>query len=220
MPEIKPVVVLGHMFATDDTQYPHTRFVDQSTEKLGCDQEVLTAPASPHLIVALALVVVGVGGGGVALGTGDVHQALMHHAFIARVHTLVDFVDDAEWRGGEGLERHEVEDGTDCSFATGLAVRVEEGEAFVFAELDVDLNRPLVEVTATRTSTTAAVAVGCFIGLSLVWWFFFGFVQGDLACASDASKGVGKGVADPFHQCVEFRFPFTADFVDCVVVFR
>ena len=177
MPKVKPAVVLGHMFATDDAQYPHTRFVDQSAKKLRCDQEVLTAPASPHLIVAFVVVGVGVGsgGGGVALGTGNIHQALMHHAFIARVHTLVDFVDDAEWRGGEGLERHEVEDGTNCSFATGLAVRVEEGEAFIFAELDVDLNRPLVEVTATRTSTNttpplllpppspSVVSLGC-------WW--------------------------------------------------
>lgn len=33
----------------------------------------------------------------------NVYHALMYHAFVARVHTLIDFVDDAEGRLGEIL---------------------------------------------------------------------------------------------------------------------
>lgn len=57
----------------------------------------------------------------------------MHEPLIARIHTLVDFVDDAEGRAREGLEGHEVEDRGDGALAAGLAVGVEDGEGFVFS---------------------------------------------------------------------------------------
>lgn len=59
----------------------------------------------------------------------------MDEALVAGVHALVDFVDDAEGRAGEGLEGHEVEDCGDGAFAAGLAVGVEDGEGFVFSAL-------------------------------------------------------------------------------------
>lgn len=59
----------------------------------------------------------------------------MDEALITGVHTLVNFVDDAEGRAGEGLEGHEVEDCGDGAFASGLAVGVEDGEGFVFSML-------------------------------------------------------------------------------------
>ncbi len=49
----------------------------------------------------------------------------MDQSLVAGIHTLVDFVDDAEGRFGEGLERHEVEDCGDGALAAGLAVGVE-----------------------------------------------------------------------------------------------
>lgn len=64
---------------------------------------------------------------------GDFHHALVDHALVARVHALVDLVDDAEGRLRQGLERHEIEDGRDGSFAAGLAVRRELLQGFVFA---------------------------------------------------------------------------------------
>ena len=49
----------------------------------------------------------------------------MYKSFVTGVHTLVDFIDDAEGRRGERLEGHEVEYGGDSALATRLAVRVE-----------------------------------------------------------------------------------------------
>lgn len=43
--------------------------------------------------------------------TRDIHHSLMHQPFVARVHALVDLVDDAEGGTGQSLEGHEVEDG-------------------------------------------------------------------------------------------------------------
>lgn len=65
--------------------------------------------------------------------TRNTHETRMHEPLVARVHALVDFVDDAEGAAREGLEGHEVEDGGDGAFAAGLAVRVEEGEGFGFS---------------------------------------------------------------------------------------
>lgn len=48
----------------------------------------------------------------------------MDETFVAGVHALVYFVDDAEGRAGEGLQGHEVEDCADGAFASGLAVGV------------------------------------------------------------------------------------------------
>lgn len=64
---------------------------------------------------------------------GDVDHALVDHAFVAGVHALVDFVDDAEGGAREVLQGHEVEDGGDGALAAGLPVRVEHGEGFAFA---------------------------------------------------------------------------------------
>jgi hypothetical protein len=59
------------------------------------------------------------------LATGNLDHALVYHALVAGVHALVNLVDDAEGRLGEGLEGHEEEDGGNGAFAAGLAVGVE-----------------------------------------------------------------------------------------------
>lgn len=41
----------------------------------------------------------------------DVHHALVDHSFVARIHTLIDLVDDSERCARKGLECHEVENG-------------------------------------------------------------------------------------------------------------
>lgn len=61
----------------DDMNF-HFRVELEACQELGCNEEVLTC----------------------ALLAGNVYHALMHHAFIARVHALVDLVDNAE--GGLG----------------------------------------------------------------------------------------------------------------------
>ena len=61
----------------DDVDF-HLGVELEACQELGCNEEVLTC----------------------ALLAGNVHHALMDHAFIARVHALVDLVDDAE--GGLG----------------------------------------------------------------------------------------------------------------------
>ena len=57
----------------------------------------------------------------------------MNQSLITRIHSLVDLVDDSERRAGERLQGHEIENGGDGTFAARLAVRIEEGEGFVFS---------------------------------------------------------------------------------------
>lgn len=71
---------------------------------------------------------------------GDVNHAGVDHALVARVHALVDLVDDAERRTCEGLQRHEVEDCGHSPLAAGLPVRVQNGEGFRFAAWMVGVN--------------------------------------------------------------------------------
>ena len=66
-------------------------------------------------------------GNAVKNAAGDADHAFVDEAFVAGIHALVDFVDDAEGRAGEGLQGHEVEDCADGAFAAGLAVGVERG---------------------------------------------------------------------------------------------
>jgi hypothetical protein len=98
------------MFARIDNMYLHLGMKLEASQEFGCDKEILTC----------------------TLLASNVDHALMHHAFIARVHTLVDLVDDTERRLGEILESHKVENGGDGALATGLAVRVENAEGLVF----------------------------------------------------------------------------------------
>ena len=57
----------------------------------------------------------------------------MHEAFIAGVHALIYFVDNAEGAFCKGLEGHEVEDRADCTFAAGLAMGIEGRQGLVFS---------------------------------------------------------------------------------------
>lgn len=67
------------------------------------------------------------------LPTGNLDHSFMDHAFVSRVHALVDLVDDAEGGLSHGLEGHEVEDCRNGTFAAGLAMGVELLQGLVFA---------------------------------------------------------------------------------------
>ena len=86
--------------------HPHPPLKPQPRQQLGRNKKILTRAINP---------------------TSNLDHAAVDEAFVAGVHALVDFVDDAEGGAGEGLERHEVEDCAYGALAAGLAVRVEEG---------------------------------------------------------------------------------------------
>ena len=173
------------MLTTRDTMSLHLGMKLQITQKLRRNEEVLAR----------------------VFLTGDIDHALVHHALVARVHALVDFVDDAEGRAREVLQRHEVEDGRDGALAARLALRVEDGKGFVFAglrvskkeapdeqtekclpESDLDLNRPLFEI--------------------------FVFVHSNLSRTSNLCEIVRKPLADGRDEFVQARLPLLADLLD------
>jgi hypothetical protein len=47
-------------------------------------------------------------------------------AFVARVHTLVDLVDDTEWCLSKVLQSHQIEDSRYSALTTRLAIGVED----------------------------------------------------------------------------------------------
>lgn len=100
------------MLAARDAMDLHLGMELEVVEEFGRDEEVLA---------------------GVLLAR-NVDHAFVHHALVARVHALVDFVDDAERGPREVLERHEVEDGRHGALAARLPVRVEDGKGFVFTK--------------------------------------------------------------------------------------
>jgi hypothetical protein len=100
------------VLAAGDAENTHLGVVTEAGEEFGCDEEVLAG----------------------VLATGNLDHAFVNHALVARVHALVDLVDDAEGGLGHGLEGHEVEDGGDGAFATGLAMGGELLERFVFTK--------------------------------------------------------------------------------------
>jgi hypothetical protein len=126
------MAILRHIFARSNAVDGHLGVELKAAEKFGRDEEVL-APASA----------VFTGGGA---GNGD--QACVDEAgvyvscvvsfgawerergdqpFVARVHALVDLVDESERCTGETLQSHEIEDGRNSALAAGLTVVVEYG---------------------------------------------------------------------------------------------
>ncbi len=92
------------MLATGNAQHAHPTIIFEAVQQLGRDEEVLRS-------MFLA---------------GDVDHAGVNHALVARVHALVDLVDDAEGGPRQGLQSHEVEDCRHGPLAAGLPVRVED----------------------------------------------------------------------------------------------
>lgn len=111
LPKIKLRPILGHVLPTSNTKHPHLGIIPQIRKQLRRDEEVLAS----------------------MLATSNLHHALVDHAFVAGVHSLVDFVDDAEGRLGHGLEGHEEEDCGDGALAAGLAMGIELLKRFVLA---------------------------------------------------------------------------------------
>ena len=104
-------MVFRHVFTTHNTKHLHTAIVFETGQQLGRDEEVLTG----------------------VLFAGDIDHALVHHALVARVHSLVDFVDEAEGRLCQRLKGHEVEDGRHRTLTTRLAIMIQTLERIVFS---------------------------------------------------------------------------------------
>ena len=100
------------MLATCNTQNAHLWIVAQAGEEFGCDEEVLAC----------------------VLTAGDLDHALVDHALVARIHTLIDLVYNAERRLRHRLESHQVENSRDRTLAAGLAVRGELLKSFIFTK--------------------------------------------------------------------------------------
>lgn len=98
------------MFSRIDDMNLHLGMEFEASQELRSDKEILAC----------------------TLLAGNVYHAFMHHSFIARIHTLIDLVDNAERRLGEILESHKIENGGDSTFATRLAVGIENTEGLVF----------------------------------------------------------------------------------------
>lgn len=109
LPEVELATLGGHVLARGDAEDAHALVVAQAGEQLGRDEEVLRR----------------------VLAAGDLDHALVHHALVARVHALVDLVDDAERRLRHRLQRHQVEDGRHGALAARLAVLVQLLERLV-----------------------------------------------------------------------------------------
>ena len=109
--EVKLAALGGHVLARGNAEDAHALVVAEAREQLGGDEEVLRR----------------------VLAAGDLDHALVHHALVARVHALVDLVDDAEGRLRHRLQRHQVEDGGHSALAARLPVLVELLECLVLS---------------------------------------------------------------------------------------
>ena len=76
--KIKLALPFRHILSRSDTMHLHIRVILQIRQKLGRDEEILWR----------------------VFWASDIHHAWMHHTFVARVHSLVDLVDDAEGCAG------------------------------------------------------------------------------------------------------------------------
>lgn len=85
--EVQLPPLSGHVFAARDAQNTHPFVIRESRQQLGRNEEILAC----------------------VLVAGDFDHATMHHTLISRIHTLVDFVNDAEGGLRHGLEGHEEE---------------------------------------------------------------------------------------------------------------
>jgi hypothetical protein len=59
-------------------------------------------------------------------------KEIVNIPFVARVHALVDLIDQSERRARQTLQRHKVEDGGDGTLAARLPMVVENRERFRF----------------------------------------------------------------------------------------
>lgn len=95
-PEIEIRALIRHVLAARNAMDFHLGMELQVIEQLRGNEEILAR----------------------SFRTGNVDHAFVHHALVARVHTLVDLVDNTEWRAGKTLESHEVEDRRNGTFST------------------------------------------------------------------------------------------------------
>lgn len=82
---------------------------------------------------------------------------------------------------------------------------VEDRELLVFAELDVDLDGPLVELAAARFAVRTR--------------FGFDLVQTDLPGAANAGKRVSESIADLGNERIQFRLPALPNLLDRIIKF-
>lgn len=90
------------MLTTCNTQDFHPLVVSKTGEKLGSDKKVLAG----------------------MFFTSDFDHTFVYHTFIARVHSLIDLINNSEWRSGHRLKRHQVENCGDGTFTSRLPLLV------------------------------------------------------------------------------------------------
>lgn len=121
--EVQPAALGRHVLTAGDAENSHALVVPQVRKQFGCDEEVLRCMFSAC----------------------DFHHALVDHALVPRIHTLIDLVDHAERGLRHRLEGHEIEDGRDGAFAAGLTMLVEFLEGLVFSEGGNQAKEPQVK---------------------------------------------------------------------------
>jgi len=91
-----------HVLATGNAEHTHALVITQPCQELGRDQEVLRC----------------------VLSARDLDHTFVNHTLVARVHTLVDLINDSERCLGHGLQCHQIEDGRHRAFAARLSMLV------------------------------------------------------------------------------------------------
>ena len=91
------------MLTTCNAEDLHSLVVSKTGQQLGRDEEVLAC----------------------MLLASNLNHAFVNHSLVARVHALIDLVDDTERSSCHGLEGHEIEDGGDGTFAARLTMCIE-----------------------------------------------------------------------------------------------
>jgi hypothetical protein len=107
--DIQLVAIFGHVYAAGNAQDSHVVVVRQAREKLWRDEKVLAC----------------------MLFTCNLDHSLVHHAFVARVHTLVDLIDNTEGSLRHGLQGHDVKHCRYSTLTTRLAMLVEQLKLFI-----------------------------------------------------------------------------------------
>jgi hypothetical protein len=108
---IHALIVLRHVLTTCNAQDFHSLVITKTCEQLWGDEEVLAC-------VLLA---------------SNLNHAFVNHPLVARVHALIDLIDNTERSSSHRLQGHEVENGRDGTFAARLTMCIELLQCFAFS---------------------------------------------------------------------------------------
>jgi hypothetical protein len=108
---IHTLIVLRHVLTTCNAQDFHSLVIPKTCKQLWGDEEVLAC-------VLLA---------------SNLNHAFVNHPLVARVHALIDLIDNTERSSSHRLQGHEVENGRDGTFAARLTMCIELLQCFAFS---------------------------------------------------------------------------------------